>query len=112
MINYDGKVFRPVQNTENGETDAETIFQYRQNGAIVTAEYQGGNIVYGHLVALVDSEGKLDMRYHQVNRAGELMTGVCRSTPEILPDGKIRLHERWRWTSGDLSEGSSLVEEL
>ena len=33
------------------------------------------------------------MRYHQVNDRGELMTGVCRSTPEVLPDGRIRLHE-------------------
>jgi len=40
------------------------------------------------------------------------MTGICTSTPEILPDGKIRLHEKWRWTSGDLSEGESVIEEV
>ena len=53
-----------------------------------------------------------DMRYQHLNTAGELMTGVCISTPEILPDGGIRLHEKWRWTSGDLSEGSSVIEEI
>jgi hypothetical protein len=52
------------------------------------------------------------MRYHQVNEQGELMTGTCRSKPEILPDGRIRLHETWRWTSGDGSEGSSIIEEI
>lgn len=35
----------------------------------------------------------MDMRYHQVNDRGEGMTGVCRSAPELLPDGRIRLGE-------------------
>jgi hypothetical protein len=111
MINYHNKVFKPVRNTENGETSGDTIFHYRQTGNIVQAEYSGGKIQAGHLIALVDAEGKLDMRYHQVNERGELMTGICRSIPEVLSDGKIRLHERWQWTSGDYSEGSSIVEE-
>jgi hypothetical protein len=51
------------------------------------------------------------MRYHQVNDNGELMTGTCQSAPEILPNGKIRLHERWDWTSGDKSKGRSIIEE-
>jgi hypothetical protein len=52
------------------------------------------------------------MRYHQVNTKGELMTGICFSTPEILLNGKIRLHEKWEWTSGDKSVGESIIEEL
>jgi hypothetical protein len=52
------------------------------------------------------------MHYHQVNTKGELMTGICRSVPEILPDGKILLHETWEWTSGDYSKGKSLLEEV
>ena len=36
------------------------------------------------------------MRYHQVNDAGEIMTGTCQSSPEILNNGKIRLHETWQ----------------
>jgi len=39
------------------------------------------------------------------------MTGVCRTTPEQLPDGRLRLHETWHWTSGDGSAGSSVLEE-
>jgi hypothetical protein len=31
---------------------------------------------------------------------------------EVLPDDRVRLHERWRWTSGDCSSGQSVVEEL
>ncbi|WP_373514431.1 n-acetylglutamate synthase [Persicitalea sp.] len=112
MLNYHDKKFRPVQNTENGETSPETIFLYQQEGRILTSNYSGGKIKSGHLIGLVDEEGNIDMRYHQVNEAGELMTGICRSRPEILPSGKIRLHETWRWTSGDGSAGASVIEEI
>jgi hypothetical protein len=40
------------------------------------------------------------------------MTGRCHSIPEQLSDGRIRLHEQWQWTSGDLSSGESIVEEI
>ncbi|MEZ4885782.1 MAG: hypothetical protein R3E32_13695 [Chitinophagales bacterium] len=111
-MNYHNKKFRAIQNTANGETSQDTIFLYQQQGAILTAEYSGGNILKGHLMGLVDEYGNIEMSYHQINQAGELMTGVCHSTPEILQNGKIRLHEKWTWTSGDGSKGESIVEEV
>ncbi len=111
MINYNNKVFRPIINTENGETSDETIFLYRQVGNILTSEYSGGKIIKGHLIGLVDENGTIEMRYHQINNKGELMTGICISTPEILQNGQIRLHENWRWTCGDNSKGQSVIEE-
>lgn len=112
MINYNNKIFAPVINTENGETSKDTIFNYYQNNHIITATYKGGNIILGHLIGLVDENGNIDMRYHQVNIEGELMTGVCKSRPEMMSNGKLRLHEEWQWTSGDLSKGQSIIEEL
>ncbi|MBC9796580.1 n-acetylglutamate synthase [Sinomicrobium weinanense] len=111
-INYDNKVFRPVSNTENGETSSETIFRYKQKGRVLTSKYKGGRIATGHLLGIVSPDGIIDMCYHQVNTNGELMTGKCRSVPEILPDGRIRLHETWQWTSGDQSKGKSVIEEI
>ncbi|AEA44097.1 hypothetical protein [Fluviicola taffensis] len=111
-MNYHTKKFRPVNNTENGETSEETLFHYQQEGNILTCSYSGGQIVSGQLIGLVDAYGKIDMRYHQVNNKGELMTGICQSTPEILSDGRIRLHETWQWTSGDCSKGNSVLEEV
>lgn len=111
-MNYNNKHFKPVINTENGETSSETIFVYKQEGNVLTAEYKGGKIIRGHLIGLVDEAGHIDMRYHQVNTKGELMTGICHSKPEILENGKIRLHEEWEWTSGDKSKGHSIIEEL
>lgn len=111
-MNYEGKSFRPISNTENGETSVETIFHYRQNGNLLTCEYSGGKIVKGQLIGLVSETGEIDMRYHQLNSHGEIMTGICKSVPEILENGKIRLHESWQWTSGDCSKGNSVLEEI
>ena len=111
-MNYHNKTFKPISNSENAETSEDTLFRYVQSGNILSAEYRGGAIRLGHLIGLVDQSGNIDMRYHQVNNKGELMTGICHSKPEILANGKIRLHETWEWTSGDFSKGSSILEEI
>lgn len=111
-INYDGRRFRSAANSANGEVSGDTTFHYRQSGDLVWAEYRGGEIVFGTLIAKSDADGVLDMRYQHLNSKGELMTGVCRSVPEVLPDGRIRLHESWRWTCGDRSMGESVIEEF
>jgi hypothetical protein len=112
MIDYNNKIFRPVSNSENGEVDGETLFHYKQKGNILNCTYSSAKIIYGQLIGTVDSTGNIDMRYHQVNTKGELMTGICSSTPELLPSGKIKLYEKWQWTSGNLSEGESVLEEI
>ena len=111
-MNYNGKKFRPISNTANGETSEETLFIYKQDGNILSCEYSGGKIVKGHLIGIVNDDGEIDMRYHQVNISGDLMTGICKSIPEIMKNGKIRLHETWQWTSGDGSKGESILEEI
>ena len=111
-MNYHDKKFRTVSNSENSEISTDMIFHYKQSGYILTCEYSGGEILQGHLTGLVDNEGIIEMRYHQVNRKGELMTGVCRSEPELMENGKIRLVENWQWTSGDKSKGQSILEEI
>lgn len=110
-MNYNDKIFKPISNTENGETSTETVFYYKQVDNVLTSEYSGGKIKYGHLIGLVDENGNIEMRYHQVNDKDELMTGICFSRPERLPNGKIRLYENWEWTSGDKSKGQSIIEE-
>jgi len=111
-MNYNNRKFRPISNSDNGEVSSDMIFHYKQIEHIVTCDYQGLNIIKGHLIGLVDESGCIQMRYHQVNKNGELMTGICNSKPEHMNNGKIRLHEEWKWTSGDESKGSSILEEI
>ena len=111
-IDYNGKLFKAVSNSENGEISDEVIFKYKQVGNVLTCTYKGGQIISGHLIGLVDDDGNINMRYHQINLKGEIMTGKCQSSPELLGSGKIRLYEKWQWTSGDHSEGTSVLEEI
>ena len=112
MMNYHNRKFKPVSNSDNGEVSSDMVFHYRQSEHILTCDYEGSNIAKGHLIGTVESDGVIQMRYHQVNTNGELMTGVCTSTPEVMDNGKVRLHEEWQWTSGDGSKGSSVLEEI
>lgn len=111
-INYDNRKFTSVENSQTGEVSGETVFHYHQTGDLVWAEYAGGAIRFGNLIAKVLADSSLEMRYQHLNSSGELMTGKCFSIPEILSDGRIRLYEKWQWTSGDFSEGESIIEEL
>ncbi|EON75841.1 hypothetical protein ADIS_3732 [Lunatimonas lonarensis] len=112
MINYNNRKFRPVSNSENGETSADTVFLYKQIGDVLTSSYSGGEILQGHLMGQVDAEGNIEMCYHQINRRGELNSGLCRSRPELMENGKIRLFETWQWFTGDKSKGESILEEI
>ncbi len=111
-IDYDGRVFAPVANAKNGEVGGETRFLYRQAGEVIWATYDGGGVSYGHMVGRVAGDGGLFFRYHHLSAAGEPVSGECRSRLEVLSDGRYRLHEDWRWTSGDGSAGTSVVEEV
>lgn len=112
MINYNKKRFISVKNSDNGEVSKDLIFTYNQTENIVTSNYQGGKILKGQLIGLVNKNGEINIRYQQVNTSGELKTGICHTTPEIMDNGKIRLHEKWQWTSGDKTSGNSILEEL
>lgn len=111
-IHFDNRTFRSISNSDTGQVGSETLFHYHQDGDVVWAEYSGGEIVRGTLIAKVQADDSLEMRYQHVNRKGELMTGVCTSIPELLPDGRIRLHETWQWTCSDHSSGESILEEI
>jgi len=111
-MNYNNKKFRPVVTSKNGQTTADTVFEYKQEGFILSCEYNGKNILKGQLLGLVEKNGKINFRYQQIDTKGQLMTGICESVPKILSNGKLRLHEKWKWTSGDFSSGNSILEEI
>lgn len=114
MIKYDleGKRFVPLSNSASGEVGEGTVFEYHQGGDLVWADYSGGDIVTGHLIARVQNDGTLDMRYHHVNKSGEIMLGKCISTPELLSDGRLKFKENWQWLCGDHSSGYSEIVEI
>lgn len=111
MPSLEGRVFRSVSNTPNGEVGEATRFHYRQQGDLVTATYSGGGVRHGQLLAQLQPDSRLDMRYQHLNDSGQFRIGQCLSTLEVLADGRLRLHESWQWLDGDRSSGTSVVEE-
>ena len=106
----DGRRFAAVDNPD-GEVDARTVFAYAEDAAgVISATYAGGDIVRGFLVG-TRSGAALAFRYVHLNVAGETASGRCESRVVALPDGRLRLEERWSWESRDGS-GTSAVEEL
>ena len=66
----------------------------------------------GQILGIADDFGCITMPYQQINKEGELRSETCISTPKIKENGKLKLHELWKRTSGELSEGSSILEEI
>ena len=109
---YNDKRFRSVSNSNTGEVSEATTFHYHQNGQVISAQYEGGNIKKGNLLGKVAADGTIRMSYQHWNQADEFRAGICTSTPELLPNGKIRLHESWEWTNGIEGKGNSIIEEI
>lgn len=111
-INYHGRKFAGISNTPNGQVSGETVFAYSQHDNTLTATYSGGTIKEGHMTGLVHEDNSLHFAYHHIDTDGRLKSGFCHSTPELLPDGRIRLHEKWEWTYGGEGNGASVLEEV
>ena len=111
-INYDGKRFTAVSNTPNGQVSSETIFHYYQQEGILSGTYSGGAIRVGTLLGKINEDNSLFFVYHHIDIHGELKSGYCHSSPEMMDNNKIRLHEKWEWTFGGGGKGESVVEEI
>ncbi|NJQ02379.1 hypothetical protein [Streptomyces zingiberis] len=105
----EGRILVPVADQAPGQVGTGTRFAYHEADGRIWAGYEGGDVVRGHLVGTRDGD-RLDFRYVQLTRDGATASGHCASTVEELPDGRLRLHERWRWESRPGS-GTSVVEE-
>ena len=73
-INFEGKKFRLIANSKNGEATSETIFEYSQEGDLVTADYYGGEIRYGKIIGLLDGNN-LQMYYQCLTKEDEFKLG-------------------------------------
>jgi hypothetical protein len=108
-MNYDGKRFRPVGGVSGEES---RVAVYRQHGDLLWGEFAGGHARRGALTGTATPDGRLEFGYCMVLETGEVLSGLCRSTPEILPDGRIRLHETWERFGPLAGTGVSCIEEI
>ena len=71
-VNFNNKTFLLVENSANGKVDFQTIFKYQQQGNLVTANYFGGNIQYGKIIAMKGpaADGEIKNTYAVLGNLG------------------------------------------
>lgn len=111
MINFNNKKFALIQNSENGEVNAETIFHYKQDENLVTADYFGGTIKYGKIIAELKGN-QLNMLYQCLTTDNQLKAGKALAQIELTEKGKIKLSLNWEWLTDGNEKGKSEYIEI
>ncbi len=106
-FNFDNKTFVLLENSEKGRASATTVFQYQQNGNLVTADYSGGSIRYGKIIARLEG-AKLHMIYQCMTTEEELKAGRAIADISLTEASKIHLRLNWEWL-GEV-EGNGVSE--
>jgi hypothetical protein len=107
VIDYDGRRFRAA-----GHGSESAVATYRQSGDLLWAEFSGGTTRRGAVCGRCAPDGILEFAYTMVLTDGEIIAGRCRSTPEVMDDGRIRLHETWERYGPHAATGVSTLEEV
>ncbi|WP_298782225.1 hypothetical protein [uncultured Polaribacter sp.] len=105
-FNFNNKTFYLLENSKNGKVNSETIFNYKQQGNIVTAEYTGGTIKYGKIIAILDTD-ILNMMYQCVTSENKLKAGKAIAKVSYTKENKILLKLNWQWLNGSQEKGVS-----
>ncbi len=104
--NFNNKVFLLVQNTDNGKVNSETVFKYKQDGNLVTADFSGGSVRYGKIIAFYEGD-KLNMIYQMITIENDLKSGQAVAKISMTEAGKIKLNLNWQWLTTSNEKGQS-----
>lgn len=110
LIDYDGRLFGSSAAETAGASGDGPLGHYHQRGELVWAEFAGGAVRQGRLVGTCAPDGTLEVAYCQVLDGGAVLAGRCTSIPHRLPDGRVRLEERWQRFDG--ATGTSWIDEV
>ena len=105
-FNFNNKSFYLVENSKSGKVNSDTVFNYQQKENIVTADYYGGTIKYGKIIATLDND-ILHMLYQCVTSENELKAGKAVAKVSFTNNGKISLKLNWQWLNGRKENGVS-----
>jgi N-acetylglutamate synthase-like GNAT family acetyltransferase len=111
-LSFNNKVFVLVGNSSNGTVTTDTFFHYRQKGNIVTADYFGGTILEGKIIAKLENN-ILNMLYQCVTTDNEIKAGKAIAKIRVNEDNLIELGLDWEWmNTANPSKGQSKYIEL
>ncbi|WP_299251805.1 hypothetical protein [uncultured Aquimarina sp.] len=105
-LNFNNKKFHLLENSENGKVNTETVFEYKQDGNLVTADYSGGTIRYGKIIAHLNAN-QLFMLYQCLTNDNELKAGKAIADITFTKKEKIKLTLNWEWLNEESEKGTS-----
>ncbi|MEA9412672.1 hypothetical protein [Flavobacterium sp. PL02] len=110
-FNFNNKKFALIQNSDNGQVNTETIFNYKQDDNLVTADYFGGTIRYGKIIAELKGD-ELNMLYQCLTTDNQLKAGKAIAKIELTENNKIKLSLNWEWLTNGNDKGKSEYIEI
>lgn len=108
-LSLDGVKMRVITTAANGVVGRETIFDFHQEGRVVTAPYRGGKILAGYLAGVWE-EALLHFRYVQVTVDHVVQSGSSTARVSRSAAGRLRLEENFQWEAG--GTGTNIFEEI
>jgi hypothetical protein len=105
-FNFNNKTFFLLENSENGKVNSETVFKYKQEGHLVTADYYGGTIKYGKIIAHLNNK-TLNMLYQCITTEDELKAGKAVALISLTNKNKMKLTLNWEWLGNKNESGIS-----
>lgn len=100
---------RTAATGESGVVSRDTELLFEQTADVVSARYCGGAIIDGYLIGRL-SGALIHFRYVQADVDGRLDAGVSEGYFEQLPNGRLRLTERFQWITRP-EHGTNVFEE-
>ncbi len=110
-FNFNNKRFALIENSENGQVNLDTVFEYKQENNLVTADYYGGSIRYGKIIAVLKHD-ELDMLYQCLTTDNQLKAGKAKAKVSLTDSGKMKLSLDWQWLTGGNEKGRSEYVEI
>ena len=91
---------------EKGKVNVDTVFEFKQEGNLVTADYTGGSIRYEKIISELKGQ-QLNMLYQCMTVDGELKAGKAIADIALNEHGKIMLKLAWKWLGDKREKGIS-----
>ena len=108
LIDYEGRKF--LEDTTDPEADVPVV-HFHQQGELIWAQSTHHGIHHGSLTGRCTQDGTLEFGYAMLVSGGTVVSGHSIATPEVLPDGRIKLTERWeRYGAGAATGVSDFIE--
>ena len=110
-FDFNNKKIALIQNSDSGQVNSDTVFKYKQDGNLVSADYFGGTIRYGKIIAVLKDD-ELNMLYQCLTTDHLLKAGKAIAKLSLTDTGKIKMTLNWEWLTNGNEKGTSEYIEI